>query len=61
MKVRDPKVTEDKIAKIKELLSYFDEVVLVTPHGLHRLHNLSPARGDDRLYIHGVEEVPEEG
>ncbi len=61
MELKDPEVTKDKIKKIKELLSYFDEVVLTVPGaGSFHLHSLGPARGDDRLYIHGALKVEED-
>jgi hypothetical protein len=56
LKLKDSKVTKRQIDRIKELLDYFEEVVVVTPDGSYFLHGLSPARGDDRLYIHGVKE-----
>ncbi|MHA2039024.1 MAG: hypothetical protein ACXACU_15865 [Candidatus Hodarchaeales archaeon] len=52
--------TIDKIQEISELLSYFKEVVLVTPAGSYFIHSMSPARCDERLYIHGVNEDPED-
>lgn len=55
MELKDGEVTKEKINKIEELMSYFDEVVLTTPTGSYFLHSISPARGDDRLYIHGAE------
>ena len=55
MELKDPKKTAEVIAQIKELFSYFDEVVIAVPGDLlYDLHSISPARGDDRLYIHGV-------
>ncbi len=61
MEGKDPKITKHHIDEINKHLGYFDEVVLCTPsNGLHKLHSIGPARGDDRLYIHGVEVVPED-
>jgi hypothetical protein len=60
MKLKSSKVTEKHIENIKKALAYFDEVVLCVPNGLYEFHNISPARGDDRLYIHGVKKIPED-
>ena len=60
LKLKDPNVTKDTIDRIKDLLTYFEDVVLVTPKGLYKLHNITPARGDDRLYVHGVNIVEKE-
>ena len=61
MELKDPEVTRDKIEKIKELFSYFDEIVLTVPgEGKFHLYSIGPARGDDRLYIHGVQKVDED-
>lgn len=60
---KDPKVTQQHIDNIKEAMEYFDEVVLCVPPGkgtgLFKFYGLSAARADDRLYIHGVEELQE--
>jgi len=61
MELKDPEVTKDKIRQIEELFSYFDEIVLTTPgENRHFLYSIGPARGDDRLYIHGVQEVDDD-
>ncbi|RLF86929.1 hypothetical protein DRN34_02740 [Thermococci archaeon] len=60
MELKDPAVTKKHIKAINDALEYFDEVVLCTPAGLHEFHFISPARADDRLYIHGVKRIPED-
>ena len=60
LKLKDANETAEVIEKIKELLTYFDEVVLCTPKGLYDMYSISPARGDDRLYIHGVNQTKED-
>jgi hypothetical protein len=49
------------VKNILKALEYFDEVVLSVPNDkLYKFYSLGPARGDDRLYIHGVEEMQED-
>jgi len=61
MKLKDPKETKYHIDMINKHLAYFDEVVLCVPNdGLFEFQFISPARGDDRLYIHGFKVVPED-
>lgn len=58
MELKDPKETKKHVKAILEALNYFDEVVLcVTGDKMFKFYSLNPARGDDRLYIHGIEEV----
>jgi len=58
--MKSAEVTRATIKRIRELLSYFDEIVLVTPKGSFDFYSMSPARGDDRLYIHGVKKTEED-
>lgn len=57
MRTRDSETTKDHINRIKSLMTYFDEIVIVTPKKLHKLYDISAARGDSRLYLHGIEEI----
>ena len=57
--MKDYEETQETVKRIEELLSYFEEVVLVTPSGSYFLYSMSPARCDERLYIHGIERDPE--
>ena len=57
--MKDHNVTKEKMDKLKEVLSYFEEVVLCTPTGSYFLYSVQEARCDERLYIHGIKVDPE--
>lgn len=59
LNLKDPKVTQKHINNIRKAFKYFNEIILCVPEGNFKLYDISPARGDDRLYIHGIEKLEE--